>query len=114
MNADFKAWFAALPAIPGMLACGVRQPNGKCLGYGDDKVYPAGKIEKLLKQFGELHEPLAAAELAPRWTTWAFEYGHIRFVPRADKWLLLLIVSPETEAARALDRVANDFLPPTK
>ncbi len=114
MKADFKNWFAALPAIPGMLACGVRQPNGKCLGYGDDKIYPAGKIEKLLKQFAELHEPLAADKLAPRWTTWAFEYGHIRFVPRPDKWLLMLIVSPETEAARELDRIAEEFLPPSK
>ena len=114
MKADFKTWFAALPAIPGMLACGVRQPNGKCLGYGDDKIYPATKIEKLLKQFSELHGPLAAAELAPRWTTWAFEYGHIRFVPRPDKWLLMLLVSPETEAARELDRIAEEFLPPSK
>ena len=45
MKADFKTWFAALPAVPGMLACGVRQPNGKCLGYGDEKIYPAEKIE---------------------------------------------------------------------
>ena len=114
MKSDFKKWFAALPAIPGMLACGVRQPNGKCLGYGDDKIYPAQKIEKLLKQFAELHEPLLAAELSPCWTTWAFEYGRIRFVPRPDKWLLMVIVSPETEAARELDRFAEEFLPPAK
>ena len=110
MKADFKTWFAALPAMPGMLACGVRQPNGKCLGQGDDKKCSVGKIEKLLKQFAELHEPLAAAELAPRWTTWAFEYGQLRFVPRPDKALLLLLVSPDTEAARELDRLAEEFL----
>lgn len=112
MKADFKKWFAALPAIPGMLACGVRQPNGKCLGYGDDKIYPAEKIEKLLKQCAELHAPLATTELAPLWTTWAFEHGQIRFVSRADKWLLLMLVSSETEAAHSLDRLAGGFLPP--
>ena len=110
MKADFKTWFAALPAVPGMLACGVRQPNGKCLGYGDEKIYPAEKIEKLLKQFAELHGPLADAELAPRWTTWAFEYGHLRFVARPDKRLLMLLVSPDTEAVRELDRLAEEFL----
>ena len=112
MKAGFKSWFAGLPAVPGVLACGVRQPNGKCIGYGDDRVYPAEKIEKLLKQFAGLHEPLAAAELPPRWTTWAFEYGHLRFVPRPDKGLLMLLVSPDTEAVRELDRIAEEFLAP--
>ncbi len=110
MKADFKHWFASLPAVPGMLACGHRQPNGKCLGHGDDKIYTAEKISRLLKQFAELHEPLAAAEFSPRWTTWAFEYGLLRFVPRPDKGLLMLLVSPETEAARELDRLAEEFL----
>jgi hypothetical protein len=110
MKADFKTWFAALPAVPGMLACGVRQPNGKCAGYGDEKIYPAEKIEKLLKQFAELHGPLAAAELSPRWTTWAFEYGHLRFVARPDRRLLMLLVSPDTEAVCELDRIAEEFL----
>jgi hypothetical protein len=110
MKADFKTWFARLPAMPGMLACGVRQPNGKCIGYGDDRIYPAEKIEKLLGQFAGLHEPLAAAEFSPRWTTWAFEYGHLRFVMRPDKRLLMLLVSPDTEAVRELDRIAEEFL----
>jgi hypothetical protein len=110
METDFKAWFASLPAVPGMLACGFRQPNGKCIGYGDGKIYPAEKIERLLKQFAELHEPLAAAEFSPRWTTWAFEYGQLRYVARPDKRLLFLLVSPETEAVRELDRISEDFL----
>jgi hypothetical protein len=110
MKTDFKTWFAALPAVPGLLACGVRQPNGKCVGFGDDRIYPAEKIEKLLKQFVELHAPLAASEISPRWTTWAFEYGQLVFVPRPDKWLLMLLVSPETEAVRELHRIAEDFL----
>lgn len=93
-----------------MLACGVRQPNGKCVGYGDEKIYPAEKIEKLLRQFDSLHAPLVAAELAPRWTTWAFEYGHLRYVARPDKRLLFVLVSPETEAMHQLDWISEDFL----
>ena len=110
MKDNFKIWFAGLPAVPGMLACGVRRPNGKCVGHGDEKSYPPEKIEKLLHQFAGLHEPLAAAEFSPRWTTWAFEYGHLRFVSRPDKWLLMLLVTPETEAMRELDPLSEDFL----
>jgi hypothetical protein len=106
---DFKTWFASLPAIPGLLACGVRRPNGKCSGYGDEKIYPTEKIEGLLQGFSELHEPLAAAELPPRWITWAFEYGRLRYVTRRDKWLLLLLVAPETEAEKSLDLLSAEF-----
>ncbi len=110
MKHDFKNWFASLPAVPGVIACGVRQPNGKWGGFSDEKKFPAEKIGELLKQFAELHEPLAAADFSPRWTTWAFEYGHLRFVARPDQWLLMLLVSPETEAAHSLDQLSERFL----
>lgn len=108
MKDDFKAWFASLPAVPGVIACGVRQPNGKWGGFGDEKKFPAEKIEKLLARHAELHAPLA--DFSARWTTWAFEFGRLRFVPRADKWLLMLVVAPETEAAQSLDRLSEKFL----
>jgi len=110
MKKNFKTWFSEVPATPGLLTCGVRRPNGKCAGYGDDRIYPAEKIEKLLQQFADLNAPLDAAELAPRWSTWAFEYGLLRFVQRPDKWLLMLLVSPETEAAHKLDQLSEEFL----
>ena len=110
MKDDFQAWFAGLSIVPGMLACGVRQPGGKCVTCGEGKNYPVEKIEKLLHQFAGRHEPLPAAGFFPRWTTWAFEYGHLRFVARPDKWLLMLLASPETEAVHELDRISEDFL----
>jgi hypothetical protein len=110
MKDNLKTWFAGLPTVPGVIAGGVRQPNGKWGGFGDEKKFPPEKIEKLLQQCAELHEPLAAAELSPRWTTWAFEYGHLRFVPRPDQWLLILLVGPETEAAQHLDQLSEKFL----
>jgi hypothetical protein len=108
MKDDFKTWFASLPAVPGVVACGVRQPNGKWGGFGDEKKFPAEKIEQLLARHAELHAPLA--EFPARWTTWAFEFGQLRFVPRTDKWLLMLVVAPETEAAQNLDRLSEKFL----
>ena len=69
MKNDFNNWLASLPAVPGMIACGVRRPNGKWVGFGDEKKFPEEKSENLLKHFGELHEPLAAAGLADRKST---------------------------------------------
>ena len=112
MKTDFKTWFARLPTVPGMLCCGLRQPNGKCVGFGDERVYPPEKIERLLKEFGELHTPLIAAEFYPRWSTWAFGYGLLRYVVRSDKRLLLLLATPDSEAARELDRISEEFLAP--
>lgn len=110
MKDDFQTWFAGIRAVPGVLACGIRRPNGKCTRHGSGEKYPVENIEKLLRQFADLHEPLAASEFSPRWTTWAFEYGHLRFVSRPDKWLLMLLVTPETEAARKLDALSENFL----
>ncbi len=110
MKDNFKTWFARLPAVPGMLTCGIRRPNGKCAGHGDEKIFPAEKIEALLRHFADLHEPLAGTELTPRWTTWAFEYGQLRYVMRPDQGLLMLLVSPETEAAQKLDSISEEFL----
>ena len=110
MKADFKKWFASLPALPGMLAGGVRRPNGKCDGFGDEKIFPPEKIEELLNSFHNLHAPLAAAELPTGCVTWAFEYGRLRFVARPDKWLLMLLVAPETEAEKSLEPLSKQFL----
>ena len=110
MKDDFQTWFAGLRAVPGVLACGIRRPNGKCTSHGSGINHPAEKIDKLLRLFADLHEPLTASEFSPRWTTWAFEYGHLRFVSRPDKWLLLLLASPDSEAVRELDRISQNFL----
>jgi hypothetical protein len=110
MKTDFKSWFAGLPQVAGMLACGVIRPNGRCLIHSGEKNLPEKKIEPLMRRFIELHEPLASTGLSPRWSTWAFEYGHLRFVPHPDNWLLLLIAAPETEAAQKLNEISGEFL----
>ena len=110
MKDDFQTWFAGLRTVPGLLASGIRRPNGKCTSHGSGENFPVEKIEKLLRQFADLHEPLATSQFSPRWTTWAFEYGHLRFVSRPDKWLLMMLVTPETEAARELDPLSENFL----
>jgi hypothetical protein len=110
MKDNLKDWFASLPAVPGMLACGVRRSNGKCSTNGDEKKYPPEKIVGLLNHFAGLHEPLTVAELPSHCTSWAFEHARLRFVSRPDKWLLALLVAPETEAEKLLDQLSGEFL----
>ena len=110
MKVNFKSWFASLPQVQGMLACGIIRPNGRCLAHGSGKNLSDEKIEQLMRRFAELHEPLACTGLSPRWSTWAFEYGQLRFVPHPDNWLLLLVATPETESSQKLDQLAEEFL----
>ena len=110
MKKNPALWFDQIVVTDGVLAGGVLSAAGKCLYCSDQEKYPAEKIEKLLRQYWSLHAPLPAAEFSPRWTTWQFEYGWFRFVPRPDKLLLLLVVTPGSNAARELDQFAADFL----
>ena len=110
MKKNLPPWLDQVAVTDGVLAGGVLSAAGKCLYCGDREKYPAEKIEKLLRQFSSLHAPLPPAEFSPRWTTWQFDYGWFRFVPRPDKLLLLLVVTPGSGAARELDQFAADFL----
>jgi hypothetical protein len=110
MKVATKTWFTPLVATNGMIACAIRKPDGKCLHPDAEMKYPPEKIAKLLGQYAGLHQPLAIKDADTRWVTWAFEYGHLRYVPRPDKWLLLLLATPETDAIQALDRFSEEFL----
>jgi NAD-dependent dihydropyrimidine dehydrogenase PreA subunit len=95
---------------PGMLACGLRLPNGKYVCRSIEEICPAGKMEKILAQFEGLRSALFTEKLSPRWSTWAFEQGQIRFVERPDGWLLGLVVRTESDAVSGLDPLSVEFL----
>jgi hypothetical protein len=95
---------------PGMLACGLRRPDGKYLCRSVEETCPAEQMEKILAQFEGLRASLFTEKLSPRWSTWAFEQGQIRFVERPDGWLLGLVVRTESDALPGLDPLSVEFL----
>ena len=110
MTTSAKSWLTSRAAPPGMLACGLRGPDGKLVCHSVEEICPADKMEKILGQFDGLRAALFSDPFTPRWSTWAFEQGQIRFVERADGWLLGLVVRAESDAQPRLDPLSAEFL----
>ena len=89
MKDPAKQWLTDRASPPGMLACGLRRPDGKYVCRSVEESCPVGKMERILAQFEGLRASLFTEKLSPRWVTWAFEQGQIRFVERPDGWLLV-------------------------
>jgi hypothetical protein len=109
MKNSVQQWLTSRAVPPGMLACGVRGPDGIFVCHSVEESCPAGTLEKILRQFEQLRA-LFSDDLAPSWSTWAFERGQIRFVERPDGWLLGLLIRTDTEAQRRLDPLSTEFL----
>ena len=105
-----QQWLTSRAVPPGMLACGMRGPDGIFVCHSVEASCPAGTLEKILRQFDTARATLFSDDLAPSWSTWAFERGQIRFVERPDGWLLGLLIRTDTEAQRRLDPLSTEFL----
>jgi hypothetical protein len=110
MTKSPQQWLAGRASPPGVLACGMRRPDGIYVCHSLEETCPADTMERILGQFGSLRAALPSDQLAPRWWTWAFDQGQIRFVPRSDDWLLGLVVRFDSEAMPQLDSLSNEFL----
>jgi hypothetical protein len=110
MSTNAKKWLADRAAPPGMLAGGMRRPDGNLICQTLDESYPVGKMEKILGQFEGLHAEWSASQPVPRWSTWTFEQGQIRFVARPDGWVLGLVSRMDSAAQPQLDPLSQEFL----
>jgi hypothetical protein len=110
MNNSPQEWLASRASPPGMLACGLRRPDGKFVCHSLEEICTRRTLERILGQFNSLRAALFSGQLAPKWTTWAFEQGQIRFVARPDGWLLGLCVRADSEAQLRLDPLSAEFL----
>ena len=103
-------WFNGRVSPPGLLACGLRQPDGNFACRSVEASCPVPRMEKVLAQFASLRAALFSDALAPRWSTWEFEHGQVRYVERADGWLLGVVVGAGAEAMPGLDQLSQEFL----
>lgn len=110
MKISAQQWLTDRALLPGILACGLRSPQGNLVCNSPGELFPADQVEQLLGHYDTLRAGLFSDKLAPRWSTWTFEQGQIRFVARPDGWLLGLIVHSETDIRSALDSLSEEFL----
>jgi hypothetical protein len=110
MKDPAQQWLTDRASPPGMLGCGLRRPDGKFICRSVEEKCPVGTMQRILSQFAGLRAAVFTDKLSPRWSTWAFEHGQIRFVERPDGWLLGLVVRTESDALPGLDSLSLEFL----
>lgn len=105
-----RDWLIERASPSGMVACGMRRPNGQAISLShEDGCSPEG-VERILQQFEKDRPALLTVSEPPRWWTWSFEQAQIRLVPRPDGWLLGLVIRFPSEAASQMDALSDEFL----
>ena len=112
MKDPVKEWLPQRVTAAGVLACGLRRPNGRLAVQCADASCPPAAMENLLRQLDSSRTLFPAGSPQPKWVTFSFEQGQIRFVTRTDGWHFAIVVRPETDAAQALDGLCEEFLAP--
>jgi hypothetical protein len=110
MNNALTQWFASCAVVPGILGCGVRQPDGTCVSESFNATCPRERLDQVLQNLGDSVPSFSAHGLAPRWLTWTFEQGKLRVALRPDGVLLGLAIQPNSPAAENLDLLTEEFL----
>lgn len=110
MKDPVKEWLPQRVTAIGVLACGLRRPNGKLAAQCADASCPPAAMENLLRQLDSSRTLFTGEKTVPRWVTFVFEHGLIRFVTRTDGWYFAVVVRPETDAAQQLDALSAEFL----
>lgn len=110
MKTSIQQWLTERASPPGMLACGVRRPDGKLICRSIEDVCPSETMERILGQFESIRASLFTDQFSPRWCNWAFDQGQIRFVERPDGWLLGLVIRNESDALPCLDPLSFEFI----
>jgi hypothetical protein len=110
MKDPVKDWLPVRINVMGVLACGLRRPNGKLHSQCADASCPPAAMDNLLRQLDGSRTLTAQDNPRPRWVTFCYEHGLIRYVTRADGWYFAVVVRPETEASGQLDAWSEEFL----
>ncbi len=110
MKDPVKEWLPQRVTAAGVLASGLRRPNGKLAAQCADANCPPAAMENLLRQLNDARTLFATEKSSPKWVTFNYEHGQIRFVTRPDGWHFAMVVRPETDGAQQLDALSMEFL----
>ncbi len=110
MSGVIQSWLAKRASPPGMLAVAARNPAGQVTCHGVDPTFAPEKMEAIINHFDGLQAAILASRIEPRWSTWTFGRGQVRFITRADGWLLALAARADSQALSRLDALSQEFL----
>lgn len=110
MKDPVKEWLPQRVTLAGALAASLRRPNGKITSQCADPACPPAAMDNLLRQLDGSRVLFTGENPQPKWLTYCFEQGQLRFVARPDGWMFAILVRPETDAAYQLDAFSEEFL----
>ena len=109
MKPELEKWINRCALAPGMFGCGVRLPDGTCVGHNFNELCPLDFFNEALRCLAELPPVFSSQGLFPRWFTWKFEQGLVRVALRPDGLLLALAIKPSKMAGENLDALTGEF-----
>lgn len=110
MNPALDQWLSSCARSPGTLGCGVQMPGRAGMSRSFDEGFPKTHLDEALRCFAEMSPVFSGHGLFPRWFTWNFEQGQIRFAVRPDGALFALVVQPNSPAAGNMEALTGEFL----
>jgi hypothetical protein len=110
-NDPIKTWLAQLPTVRGVLASGVRFPDGTALSQSYSCDCPLAALEHAWRCVADTFEVLAAYQHPAARLRWRYELAHLHCARRKDGTLLGLFVTsrPADLDAPAVERLIAEF-----
>ena len=110
-NDRIKNWLAQMPAVRGLLACGVRFAGGTALSQSYSCDCPLAALEHAWRCAADAFEVLAAYRQPAIHLRWRYQLAHLHCVRRNDGTLLGMFVTsrPGDLDAAAIDRLLTEF-----
>lgn len=110
MNQPLTQWLDSCARTPGVLGCGVRQPDGTRTTVSHNESCSREMVDEILKYLADSMPAFSSRGFIPNRLQWVFERGELLLVPRTDGLLLGLVLQPGSPAAQNPEVLTAEFL----
>jgi hypothetical protein len=110
MSIPVTTWLNRISADSGLLACGVRLPQGSCVNQSFTPSFPSEKLDDVWGQLSEAVNAFRLRRIALNRLCWKYDRVHVWFVVRPDGLGLGLVFKPAVAGNRAqVEVILQDF-----
>jgi hypothetical protein len=111
MKETLRQWLEELPAVQGVLACGLRFPDRSSVNRSWSSDFQAGTLDNLWRCVGDTFDVARLHQLPDRRLRWVFSRLALHCEKRADGVVLGLVTERElrSDEASTLAQMMADF-----
>lgn len=99
MKAVFESWLQQISPEVGIVACGVRLPDGTFVTHSFSYDFPADQWESVWRKLDETVQTFSLRHLPMARQCWTFQRHHLLWVMRQDGLALGFLVTQEEAEA---------------